>query len=258
MILCGNPLPWVDHCKHLGNYVENRIDGMKHDLQIKKAQYINKNNELEQEFHFCHPKTKFTVNKIYNSHFTGSPLWNLFGCEAVKLESTWNRSVKIMYDLPYDTHRWLIEPISESLHIKRILIQRFLNFVKQVRESKKSITKVLLNTIMYSVKSTTGYNLRRIMLETNRVDVNQLDNFKIENIKYHPVKNEDKWKVSVIKGCIDALMQSLESVRLMDSPQRNSMKFVATSAVTEWSLFLFRGFPGDPPVPQKINGAVHI
>ena len=204
MILCGNPLPWVDHCKHLGNYVENRIDGMKHDLQIKKAQYINKNNELEQEFHFCHPKTKFTVNKIYTSHFTGSPLCNLFGCEAVKLESTWNRSVKIMYNLPYDTHRWLIEPISESLHIKRILIQRFLNFVKQVRESKKSITKVLLNTIMYSVKSTTGYNLRRIMLETDRVDVNQLDNFKIEDIKYHPVQNEDKWKVSVIKECIDA------------------------------------------------------
>ena len=76
--------------------------------------------------------------------------------------------------------------------------------MKQIRESKKSITKVLLNTIMYSVKSTTGYNLRRIMLETNRVDVNQLDNFKIENIKYHPVKNEDKWKVSVIKECIDA------------------------------------------------------
>ena len=76
--------------------------------------------------------------------------------------------------------------------------------MKQIRESKKSITKVLLNTIMFSVKSTTGYNLRRIMLETNRMDVNQLDNFKIENIKYHPVKNEDKWKVYVIKECIDA------------------------------------------------------
>jgi hypothetical protein len=73
MMLCGNPLPWVDHCKHLGNYIDNKIDGMKHDLRIKQAQFINKNNELEQEFHFCHPQTKFAVNKIYNSHFTGSP-----------------------------------------------------------------------------------------------------------------------------------------------------------------------------------------
>ena len=94
MMLCGNPLPWVDHCKHLENYLENKIDGMKHDLVIKQAQYIDKNNELEQEFHFCHPATKFKVNKIYNSHFTGSPLWKLYTPKAVKMESTWNKSVK--------------------------------------------------------------------------------------------------------------------------------------------------------------------
>ena len=31
MMLCGNPLPWVENCKHLGNYLENRYDGMKQD-----------------------------------------------------------------------------------------------------------------------------------------------------------------------------------------------------------------------------------
>jgi hypothetical protein len=83
------------------------------------------------------------------------------------------------------------------------------------------------------------------------MDVNQLDNFKIEDIQYHPVKNEDKWKVSVIKECIDA---KLESVRLMDSPKRNSIKFVATSAVTECSLFLFPSSvvsPGTLPFHKK-------
>ena len=75
MMLCGNPLPWVDKCKHLGNYLESRYEGLKQDLRTKRAEYINKNNELEQELYFCHPQTKFDVNKIYNSHFTGSPLW---------------------------------------------------------------------------------------------------------------------------------------------------------------------------------------
>ena len=86
MVLCGYPLPWVDHCKHFGNYLEN--NGIKHDLVIKQAQYIDKNNELEQELLLCHPATKFKVNKIYNSHFTGSPLWKLYTPEAVKMEST--------------------------------------------------------------------------------------------------------------------------------------------------------------------------
>ena len=204
MMLCGNPLPWVNHCKHLGNHLENKINGMKHDLTIKQAQYINKNNDLEQEFYFCHPQTKFNINKIYNSHFTGSPLWNLFGSEALKMESTWNRSVKNMYDLPYATHRWLIEPISESLHLRRILIQRFLSFVRQVKKSEKVITNMLLNTIMSSTRSTTGYNLRRIMMEANLTDIEQLDKLSINTIQYHPVKSEDEWKISVIKECIDA------------------------------------------------------
>ena len=48
MMTCGYPLPWVDHCKHLGNYLKNKIDGMKHDLTIKQSmQYTNKNNDLE-------------------------------------------------------------------------------------------------------------------------------------------------------------------------------------------------------------------
>jgi hypothetical protein len=203
MMLCGNPLPWVDHCKHLGNFIQNKYDGMKQDLLIKRAQYIDKNNEMEQEFYFCHPQTKFKVNKIYNSHFTGSLIWNLFSNEAVKLESSWNKSVKIMYDLPYATHRKLIEPISDSQHIKRILIQRFLNFLKQIQKSSKSVTTMLLNVCKYSVRSTTGSNLRKIMLESGRDDINQLENINIDVIEYHPLSDEDKWKIPIIKEIID-------------------------------------------------------
>ena len=204
MMLCGNPLSWVDHCKHLGNYLENKIDGMKHDLVIKQAQYIDKNNELEQEFHFCHPATKFKVNKIYNSHFTGSPLWKLYTPEAVKMESTWNKSVKIMFDLPYATHRWLIEPVSGSTHVRKILISRFLNFIKQIIKSNKLVSRLLLRTIKYDVRSVTGHNLRQIMMETGKTDINQLGDVNIDDIKYHPVSNEDKWKISVVQECVDA------------------------------------------------------
>ena len=63
---------------------------------------------------------------------------------------------------------------------------------------------------MYNVRSTTGYNLRRNMLETNSMDINELQKFNIENIKYHPVKDEDKWKVSVIKECINAKFGKFE------------------------------------------------
>ena len=93
LLLCGNPLPWVDSGKHLGNYIETKSRGMKMDISVKRAQFISKNNEILQEFNFSHPKTKISINSIYNSHLTGSCLWDLFSAEAVTVYSTWNTAM---------------------------------------------------------------------------------------------------------------------------------------------------------------------
>ena len=108
-----------------------------------------------------------------------------------------------MFDLPFATHRWLIEPVSGSTHVRRILINRFLNFIKQISKSSKFVTNLLLRTIKYDVRSITGYNLRKIMQETGKTDINQLSDVCIDDIEYHPVSNENKWKISVINECID-------------------------------------------------------
>ena len=111
LLLCGTLLPWVDKVKHLGNTITNNNDRNQHDAKIKTSRYIDKNNSLMQEFYFAKPDTKLEINQIYNSHFTGSQLWDLGIRQVEKLESTYNRSVKIMLDLPWATHRCFIEPL---------------------------------------------------------------------------------------------------------------------------------------------------
>ena len=112
MKLCGNDLPWVEKCKHLGNNIFNTYNGMKHDIIAKRANMITKNIELNQEFHFHHSRPRVRLNQVYNSHFTGSSLWNRFSKEATKLENSWNRSVRCMCDLPLTAHRYLLEPVT--------------------------------------------------------------------------------------------------------------------------------------------------
>ena len=48
--LGDDPLPWVQNGKHLGNTLENIVNGFKKDILIKRAKYIDKNNEINQEF----------------------------------------------------------------------------------------------------------------------------------------------------------------------------------------------------------------
>ena len=117
----------------MGNNIGNVMDGMKKDMLIKRARYIDKNNELCQEFYFAHPKSKLQVNQIFNMHFIGSPLWDLFSREAEKVENTYNSSVRIMCNLPRETHRFFIEPLTDTIHLKSILIKRFLSFIEHIK-----------------------------------------------------------------------------------------------------------------------------
>ena len=58
VLLCRNRLPWVSKGIHLGNYFHNATHIMKDDILSKRARFIQKNCELNQEFSFAHPKNE--------------------------------------------------------------------------------------------------------------------------------------------------------------------------------------------------------
>ena len=154
--LCGNNLPWTDSCKHLGTTITNKVDGCEEDMKVKNARYVARNIELNQEFSFVHPLTKIKLNSIYNSHYTSSPLWNLFGPGALRIESSYNKSVKLMLGLPVATHRSLIEPLTGEVHVKKVLISRFLGFLEKISRTEKKAIKMLMETAKNDVRSVTG------------------------------------------------------------------------------------------------------
>ena len=201
--LCGNELPWWPTGKHLGNKIEDKIDGMRMDMKEKRARFIDRNNELCQEFHFAHPETKVKINNIYNSHFTGSPLWNLFCKEAESIEKTWNVAFRIMYDLPRESHRYFVEELSGSPHVKRILIKRFLSFTESVRKSKKNCLRNVFMKIRYDTQSVTGNNLRKILLLVGKEDVDDLNPHDANDITYAPIPEEEEWRVGLVKEITD-------------------------------------------------------
>ena len=113
-------------------------------MKEKRARYISRNIEINQEFHFAHPKTKFKVNMIWNSHFSGHVLWDLFCREAEMVENPWNVSFRKMYCLPRNTRKFLVEPVSQSMHIKKVFIKHFLTFVLVLGAFHHSLMFILM------------------------------------------------------------------------------------------------------------------
>ena len=145
--LNGNELPWVTSAKHLGTKINNNIKVVTQDLMEKRAVYINRNNELLQEFWFAHPSTIIRTNNIFNTSLYGSVLWDLFGKEAERLEKSWNISQRLMLGLHRKTHRYFLEPVSETKHIIFHLYKRFLTFIANILQNKKRPLRILCGAV---------------------------------------------------------------------------------------------------------------
>ena len=108
-----------------------------------------------------------------------------------------------MADLPYATHRYLIEPVSEQKHMSIQLIQNFMGFMEKIRNSSKQILRMLYQIARKDVKTVTGSNLRVILCLTDLCDVDMLDKSSVANLEYSSVDEDNRWRVSMVKELID-------------------------------------------------------
>ena len=74
---------------------------------------------------------------VYATSFYGSQLWDYSSSEANKLFTSWNILDRKVNNGPNTTHRYLIESLSGSQHLKAVLFQRYLTFVHSLTNSGK-------------------------------------------------------------------------------------------------------------------------
>ena len=200
--LVGKDLPWVRTAKHLGCKIGDKICGLNDDLMEKRATYINKVNELTQEFHFAHPLTKVGINNIFNSHFYGSALWDLFGIEALRLGKSWNVSQRIMLGIPRNSHRYFIEPLSDTKHITFSLFKRYIKFVDSIESSSKSVRKRMLRIVRRDCRSNTGKNLRKLMRIAGKTSIDDLKKGDFNDLIFNEIPEVEEWKIRLAENLL--------------------------------------------------------
>ena len=99
IILNGVPLPYVDEFKHLGNLFQSD-NSITRDCNLKHAKFI-----IIFEFHYSEPTMVVKLYNIYASSLYGSNLWDLLCVNTVKLYTSWNTAIRILFGLPGQTHR---------------------------------------------------------------------------------------------------------------------------------------------------------
>jgi hypothetical protein len=203
LYLNGNLLPWVEKAKYLGNKVTGIMDGYSQDVKEKRAQFIERNCEINQEFSFAHPEVKTRINRIYNSSFPGSVLWDLSSPNAKMIINSWSVSVRHMWGLPYNAHKYLIETLSGT-HASTMLMCRFVKFIQGIKKSPKQAVQFLYEKIKKNVNTVTGRNVAFVLKATGYNEIEHIKTQEVmKRVKFCDVPEENTWRGDFLRELVN-------------------------------------------------------
>ena len=216
IILNNDPLPWVDNLKHLGNILDT-TNSMKKDCLNKRGKFIGQVNSLLQELHFAASSVKMKLLNIYTTSFYGSSLWDIYSQEVTKLYSSWNVTVRNVYSLPWKTHRYLIQDISECVHPKTMLSTRFVKFLESVSKCEKSCVRYLGRIVKSDKRTLVGRTLAKLALECG-CDVESLISTSVRRLEYFQICDDERWRNPLLKELLETRCRQSKQKQYIQTP----------------------------------------
>lgn len=142
IVLDLNSLPWVSQLKNLGCTIQSN-NSMGLDLSLSRCSFNAKVNSILQEFHSCNHEVLMKWIKTYATSFTSALLWDFSSGEFNRLLKSWNVTIREVFRLDRRTHRCLIESLSNTRHLKTMILSRFVTFAQKLLKSKKFTVRFL-------------------------------------------------------------------------------------------------------------------
>lgn len=140
----GNKLiEQVDSFAHLGHVLSSKLTDDA-DITRQRMHFINQTNNVICYFNKL---DTFIRNKLFRSYcnsFYGCELWSLSNGFLHDLCTAWRKSVRAIWKLPYQTHRYLLPLISHSLPLFDEICRRFLNFTRACVNHDSSLVRSIV------------------------------------------------------------------------------------------------------------------
>ena len=122
--------------------------------------------EINQEFFFASAEIKLKMARLYNTSFFGSNTWN-FKSEIVRqLCRSWNSNIRGAYEIPWNTHCWIVEELTGGRHCHQMIFSRFLKFIGSLLRNRRPFLRALCKRACKDIRTVTASNLAVIEEET--------------------------------------------------------------------------------------------
>ena len=182
---------------------------MKLDIALKRGAYIGKVNSLLQEFNSVSPNILIKLINSFAACVYGSNLWDIFSKESERLYTSYSVSMRHALKLNLRTHRYLIEPLAETPHLKTMICSRYVSFFKSLSQCQKFPVRFLAKLQEKDMNTVLGRSLGHLA-DLCGVPVSNLSTGIVkEKIKYKEIPEQEKWRLPIAKELM--LTRSLET-----------------------------------------------
>ena len=104
-----------------------------------------------------------------------------------------------MFDLHRETSCWLVERLANGKHAKQMMFSRFLKFVNNLLENRRSMVRSLGKKVCKDIRSLTGRNLHMMKEETKlNIQVGTTSHIELSPwMVYDPPAGEE-WRLPLL------------------------------------------------------------
>ena len=155
---------------------------------------------MQQELGAQDPSVMIKLVQIYFCSFYGSNLWDLYSESTNKLFISWNNFIRDLYNLPFATHRFILEDLVNITHLRTSLLRRFIKFSSALSNCSKLEVRHLFNLQKSDIRSVFGRNCIYMCREFNATSIDQISRMQISNAYITPAY--DSWRVPFLKDLI--------------------------------------------------------
>ena len=130
------------------------------DSNQKASHFIGQFNKLYSNFGYLQANVLSNLFKSYCCSFYGSFLWLYNSNGFKKCCKQWNKAIRKIFSLPYQSHRWLLGPLIGQYHISNQLIRRDIKclYYRMINCPNAIIRQCILNAY-HNANSLIGFKL---------------------------------------------------------------------------------------------------
>ena len=105
-----------------------------------------------------------------------------------------------MFDLPRESHSWIVEEISGGKHFLQMIYSRFSKYISVLKKNKRLSIRTLYSISANDVRTTTGSNVRKILLKSG-IDPRCVPKQKFSDWRVYSAV--DTWTVPLLSSLLE-------------------------------------------------------